>query len=125
MPLEEYLIEIMTDANGDSTDTSEQAILGRLDAVDVVDGDLADNFDLTIAYTNSQGVSKTLLTLTNLTADATYYPRAVVHGETGTPLTGTAGGDRTKPLVAGKVTVTTADGGVTKSGAVILYVDEG
>ena len=125
MPLEEYLIEITTDANGDSTDTSEQAILGHLDAVDVVDGDLADNFDLTLAYVNSQGVTKTLLTLTNLSADATHYPRHVVSGETGTALTGTAGGDRTKPLVAGKVTVTTADGGVTKSGAVILYVDEG
>jgi hypothetical protein len=125
MPLEEYLIEITTDANGDSTDTSEQAILGHLDAVDVVDGDLADNFDLTLAYVNSQGVTKTLLTLTNLSADATYHPRHVVHGETGTALTGTAGGDRTGPLVAGKVTVTTADGGVTKSGAVILYVDEG
>ena len=124
MNLREHLIKITTDANGDSTDTSERSILGHLNAVDVVDGDLADNFDLTLTYVNSQGVTKTLLTLTNLSADATYYPRHVVHGETGTALTGTSGGDRTGPLVAGKVTVTTADGGVTKSGAVILYVAE-
>jgi len=124
MKIREHLIKITTDANGDSADTSERSIFGHLNAVDVVDGDLADNFDLTLTYVNSQGVTKTLLTLTNLSADATYYPRHVLHGETGTALTGTSGGDRTGPLVAGKVTVTTADGGATKSGAVILYVGE-
>ena len=125
MKLQEYLIEITSDASGDSVDTSEGSIFGLLFAVDIVDGTLADDFDITLTYASQQGVTKTLLTLTDLTADATYYPREQVHGNTGSGLT--YDGTRlleTMPLVAGTVTATTADGGNAKSGAVILYVLE-
>jgi hypothetical protein len=123
--LSEHRIGITTDASGDSTDTTVQSIHGLLYAVDVVDGTLVDNFDLTITYTSPDGVSKTLLTLTNLTTDITYYPREQVHGNTGTGLT--LDGTRIAfgpPLVAGVVTCVTAQGGATKTGAIVLHVIE-
>lgn len=125
MKLQEYLIPITTAANGTASGTTERPIFGRLYAVDVVDGTLDDNFDLTITYASPQGVTKTLLTLTNLADDATYLPRHLVHSEAGAALTGTAGGDRDLPIIAGKVTVATAEGGNVKTGAVLLYVLEG
>ena len=120
----EYLITIDVDASGASTDTVGTAIFGQLYAVDVVNGTLANNFDITLSYANSQGVSHTLVTFTNLSADGLYYPRHVVHSEAAAALTGTSGGDRAMPLIAGTVTAVTADGGVSKSGALILYVIE-
>ena len=126
MKLKEYIIEITTDADGDSTDTSESSIFGRLYAVDVVDGTLADNFDITLTYSSGHSaVSKTLLTLTNLSADATYYPREQVHDNAGAGVTYDGSNEIYEmPIVAGLVTATTGDGGATKSGAVVLYILE-
>ena len=126
MKLTDYIIEQTSDASGDSVDTSEEAIYGLLHSVTVVDGDLADNFDITLTYADSYGSAAiTLLTLTNLTADGVYYPREQVHSNAGAGLTY----DATRvvaepPLIHGLVTSTLADGGATKSGKVILHVIE-
>ena len=120
--LKEYIIKATTDGSGDSVDLSEMPVFGRVYAVDLIDGDLADGVDTTFTYVNSQGVTKTLLTLTDWNSDKTLYPREVMHGNTGSALTGTAGGDTTMPIVAGYVTATTAQGGATKSGSYLLYI---
>lgn len=121
--MREIIIPIDVTSGGNSVDKTE-AIFGKLFAVDVVEGTLAANFDILLTYENEQGVTKTLLTLTNLSADKTYYPREVMHGNTGSALTASAGGDYTCPLVAGVITCTTADGGTSMSGAVLLYILE-
>lgn len=121
--MREYKISITSDASGDSVDTTGKGIFGRLYAVDVEDGDLADDFDITLTYASPNGVTKTLLTLTDLSADATYYPREQVHDNAGAGLT--LDGTRVAfdlPMVAGIVTATTGDGGATKSGSITLYV---
>lgn len=122
--MQEYRIGVVTDASGDSTDYTECPVFGRLIMVHINDGDLVDNWDMTFSYTNSVGDTITLLTLTNKSADTTVYPREQVHGNTGTGLT--LDGTRLMvepPIVAGAVKVVTSDGGVTKSGSILLYIE--
>lgn len=117
--IEEYAVSITTDASGDSTDNPEQTIFGLLYAVYVDQGTLSDGAaDITISYTNRLGESVTLLTLTNVTDDKMYYPRELLDDNAGADLSGVYD----PALIAGKVTVTTAQGGNAKSGNVILYV---
>ena len=123
--MREILINQTSDADGDSVDTSESGVYGRLYAVEVVDGDLADNFDITLTYLNSRGGTITLLTLTNLTADAIYYTRHQVSDNAGAGLSYNDESDEPVtdlPLVSGVITSTLADGGATKTGAVILHI---
>ncbi|MBU2099596.1 MAG: hypothetical protein KKD00_12595 [Gammaproteobacteria bacterium] len=125
MTLKEYRIGITTTTGGVATGTTETPVLGKLYAVDMVDGDLADGVDTTFTYTNPEGVSKTLLTLTDWNSDRTYYPRDQVHGNDGAALT--LDGTRIAydlPLVAGKITATVAQGGSEKSGVFLLYIEE-
>jgi len=77
--------------------------------------------DVTIATVNAP--IKTILTITDSATDAWYYPRHLVHGETGTALTGTAGGDRTPIPVDDHIKVTIAQGDAVANGlvATILY----
>lgn len=73
--------------------------------------------DVTIATVNAP--VKTLLTTTDTATDGWYYPRYVVNGETGTALTGTAGGDRTKHPLDDYVKVTVVQG---NAGSVVAYL---
>jgi hypothetical protein len=53
-----------------------------------------------------------------------FYPRDLVHAVAdGAALTGTAGGDRTMPILAGVLKVTVASGGNAKSGKLIIYYE--
>ena len=125
MKLREYSLTQTSDDSGDSVDVFAEPIFGVLETVAIVDGDLADNFDITLTYVNSGIGTITLFAKANSTADAMFYPRELVNATAdGAALTGTAGGDRTKPVIAGYVTSTLADGGDTKTGSVILYVWE-
>lgn len=100
------------------------AVFGKLYAVEWVDGTLVDGVDAVLTVTNRESaVNKTLLTLTDANNDAFYYPRDLVHDATGTALTGTAGGDRTLPLVDGVLSLAIADGGATKTGGCIVYLE--
>lgn len=118
---------ITTAADGSATVNGEVALPGaKIYSVEVVIGTLTNAAaDITLSDESGiGGVSKTLLTLTNITANATYYPRALVHDATGTALTGTAGGDRTKYLVTGKLRVTVAQGGNVTSGSVHVWYEK-
>lgn len=112
-----------TDASGDLTVNGSRAILGRLIAVQAVKGTLDNGADLTISTQGADG-SKTLLTITNLAAAALYYPRDLVHTEAGAAMTGTAGGDRTMPLLDGTPRLVIAQGGNAAVGGVVLYFEE-
>lgn len=123
MALRKYKFGITTAADGTATVTGP-SVLGELYAVQVLIGTLTNGAaDITLATVNSDAAA-TLLTLTNITANALYYPRHLVHGETGTALTGTAGGDRCEPLLCGNIRVTVAGGGNATSGAVIVFWEE-
>jgi len=125
MLLKEHKISITTDASGDSTDYPEQTVSGVLYAVSVSNGTLAATADLTLSFTDAAGINYTLLTLTNVSGDAIYYPRHQVHNNTGTGLTleGTQI-NAAPPIVVGQVKCVTAQGGSAKSGAVLVYVIE-
>ena len=100
------------------------AVFGRLYAVQLIIGTLAATTDVIIS-TQGHESSKTLLTLTDQSADALYYPRDLVHSEAGAALTGTSGGDRTLPLMAGVPRMAIAQGGAAGVGGIILFYLEG
>ena len=125
MKLKEYRLYGAVDASGDGTFTSESSVFGLLYAVQWIDGTLADNNTAVLSSINSEA-AETLLTLGagEGDADVKYYPRALVCDNAATALTGTAGGDRVCPVVAGKLQLVIASGGVSTSGGCICYILE-
>jgi len=126
MKLREYRLYGAVDASGDGTFKSTSPAFGLLYAVQWIDGTLADNNTAVLSSTNSES-AETLLTLGagEGDADVKYYPRALVCDASATALTGTAGGDRVMPVVAGTLQLVIAAGGVSTSGGCIVYVMEG
>lgn len=119
-------LTITTDAGGDATVNDTLSILGKLFAVEWVQGTLAATSDVTLTVQGGEsGVAQTLLTLTNQAANALFYPRHLVHGETGTALTGTAGGDREMPAINGTLRVVVAQGGATAAGSIVISYEPG
>lgn len=123
MRMREVRITIATSAGGAFTSAiAESAVNGYLYAIETVGGTLDAGTDWTFTVTQtSSGVDMTLLTLTDSNANAMYYPRVAVHGNTGTALTATAGGDRTLQYCSGLPKLVIAQGGATKAGVAILY----
>ena len=122
------IILIGTTNSGGATITSTETVKGFLYKVKWVDGDLADAVTAVLSVVETpEGVDETLLTLSNpdANADKNYYPRDVVHKADGSALTGTAGGDRIKPLVVGKLKLVIASGGSAKTGGAHVYILEG
>lgn len=121
MELKKMRIDVTTDASGNAT-IYGNSIMGILQAVQIVQGTLADGAaDITIKA-ESAGLEQTVLALTNVADSAIYYPRVV----------GNKPGDGTElkadgyyvsglMLLAGRVKVVVAQGGNKTSGAVILY----
>lgn len=122
MKLKEMRLYGTTSALGALTVNGPRAVFGRLYAVRWVDTAL----DACTGTISTQGheASATLLTLTSVNATATYYPRDLVHDATGSALTGTSGGDRTLPLMAGIPRLVIASGGATVAGGCILFYFE-
>ena len=113
-------LSVTTDADGAATAQATTPVLGYLEAVEWVDGSLADGVDATVSVVStSSGIDQTLLTLTNANDDAMYYPRAIVHDATG----GTVAGEYTEYLVDGYLKLTVAQGGSVKAGNAIIYVE--
>lgn len=133
MPAERQCRELRligaTDASGDLTVNATEAIFGRLESIEWIDGDLDNGVNAVISLQSTpSGVAQTLLTLTNPAADndAIFLPRVVVHDLSGAALTGTSGGDREMPIVAGIPRLVITSGGDTKTGGCILryYVEK-
>lgn len=116
-------LSMTTDTAGAATTTGE-SVLGKLYAVEYQPGDIATG--ATITLTAESDSTKPLLTKASAgTSNAYFYPRDLVHGVAdGAALTGTAGGDRTCPLVNGRLKVVVASGGSVKTGKVIFYIED-
>jgi hypothetical protein len=122
--MKDMRLSYTTDGDGAATVYGERAITGRLYAVLYLPGTTDTDADLTL--TCEGAAAKPLLTKANAgTADAWFYPRDLVHGvENGATLTGTSGGDRVCPLLAGVPKLAVAQGAAGKSGAVVLFYED-
>jgi hypothetical protein len=96
-------------------------------AVEWVDTDFDAGVDATLTVTSTpSGIDRTLLTLTDADAEATYYVRENAHGNTGTAWA--EGADKTatrvKPIVDGKLKLVVAQGGNAKTGKMLVYLEK-
>lgn len=109
-----------TNSSGDKVLQSTQAVNGLLFGIHEAKGSLVDGVDMTLTVVNSN-FTKTILTLTNANTDHTeYFPRCNTSGPTGT-----ANSDNMLPHpVVGKLQLTIAQGGDTKTGGLYAYVVE-
>lgn len=111
-----------TDGSGALTVNASRSLTGQLYAVEWVVGTFATGVDAVLSeQSRIGGVARTLLTLTDANANAIYYPRYLVHGETGTALTGTSGGDRVMAYLMGVPRLVVAQGGDAKTGSCIVW----
>ena len=123
--LKEAILVGTTSTAGAATINDTRATLGKLYAVEWIDGTLSDGVDAVLTCQNTaSGVAQTLLTLTDANDDKPYYPRDVVHDLTGGALTGTSGGDREMPVINGVLRLVIASGGSEKTGGCIVYFYE-
>jgi len=114
-----------TSAGGALSVEGEAAVCGELVAVVWIDGTFDNNVTAVISTIDHEGAS-TLLTIGAGEGDndEIFYPREIVHDMAADVLTGTAGGDRVKPLAVGTPKLVVAAGGNAKSGGCILYIKD-
>lgn len=116
---EAIYIPVTTDSGGAASETKATDVNGFIYAIDLKLGTLASGAaDVTVSVTNTpDGVDRTLLTLTNVAANARYFPRELEDDNAGADAT-----NRLMNLAVGRLKVVVAQGGDTKSGAVTVYV---
>jgi hypothetical protein len=117
--MRDVALSVTTNADGDGTGWGERAT-GLLYAVRWNQGTLENTTDAVLGYVNSDGDVVTLLTLTDVTASALYYPRHQCHGATGAALSGIYD----PPLVSGQLKLVVAQGGDTLSGGCTAIVED-
>lgn len=119
MNMQDVKLTVNTDGSGAGQSTSTKPLFGYLEAVQWVDGTLADGVDATLTVVSTaSGIDQTLLTLTNANDDMMYYPRAIIHDSTG----GTVATEYTKFLIDGYLRLSVVQGGSAKAGNAIVYV---
>jgi hypothetical protein len=111
---------------GTATTLDSMSILGELCAVLYVPGTIDTGATLVLTCEGFQGASKPLLTkATAGTAAVWFYPRDLVHAVAdGAALTGSAGGDRTEPILDGVLKATISSGANSKTGYVVVYYED-
>lgn len=109
-------INATTDASGDVTATSEK-VVGRVYAVQLVDGDLADGVDITLT-SEEVNLSVPILVKADFNTDQMVYPRVFVSLNTN----GSALTVYDLPVCNGALKAVLAQGGNAKSGSVIVYI---
>lgn len=121
--MKKQTITVTTIADGSGSAVGH-TVFGELCAVEYRPGTLATG--ATIVLTCEGAGSKPLLTKANAgTAVAWFYPRDLVHAVAdGAALTGTSGGDRTEPILAGVLKIAVTSGGNVKTGNVIFYYED-
>lgn len=114
--------DITTNSGGAFSETEPPSSSGPyfLEAVEWIDGTLADGVDAVLSISALSGVDKALLTLTNANDDAWYYPRVIADGVTGSDLTGWYA----KQIVDGPLKLAVTDGGNVASGKCIVYLSK-
>lgn len=116
--MEVIRIDLTTNSSGAITVTDNRKVFGKLHAVQLVDGDFADGVDLTLTC-ETPDLSIPLLTIANFNTDQILYPRVLQNLNTD----GSALSTHDKPLVAGQIKAVIAQGGDTKTGAVICFIE--
>lgn len=119
--LTRHVVSVTTDASGDATAYTDVAN-GFIHSIRYVKTDLDNGSDFTITAESSGAA---VLTATNVSASATYYPRAAtVDTSNAASLYAAAGqavNDRI-PVANERVKIVVAQGGNTKTGAFHVYV---
>lgn len=124
--MKEIILKLSTgEADGAATAIGS-AVLGKLYAIAYQPGTIDTGATLTVTCDGPNASSKPLLTKSSAgTSNAWYYPRDLVHAVAdGSDLTGTSGGDRALPLLAGAPKAVIASGGNSKVGYCILYYED-
>jgi hypothetical protein len=113
-------------SDGTATTLAPSGVLGELYAILYVPGTIATGATVTVTCVGIDGSSKPLLTKASAgTSNTWYYPRDLVNAVAdGAALTGTAGGDRCYPILAGVVKVAIASGGNSKAGKLVVYYED-
>jgi hypothetical protein len=110
-------LDFTTDGSGAATVTAEDTYIGTLYAIQMIDGTLDDGVDITLTCEQGE-LSIPLLVAADWNTDKMIYPRVLQNLNTdGTALT-----SHTEPMICGKPKAVIAQGGATKTGAVILYI---
>ena len=130
MSLKRQLFPITTIADGSatvgqSTVTAKPAIIGELCCIKYAPGTIDTGASITVTCVSGDGSAKPLLTKTSAgTATTWYYPRDLQHAVAdGAALTGSAGGDRTEPILDGQIKIVVASGGNVLTGSVTVYYE--
>jgi hypothetical protein len=113
-----------TDSAGDLIVTADLPVVGLLHSVEWIDGSFAVGVDAVLSLDrDNDAVDITLLTLTNANADKVYYTRYLASDDAGADLDTAGDATYTKGFVSGKLKLVVSDGGDTKSGGCIVYVE--
>jgi hypothetical protein len=125
--MKDTVLKLTTVAATGAVTVKGEAVLGELHAILYVPGTLDTGAGIVVTCESFQGASKPLLTKTSLgTAALWFYPRDIVHAVAdGSVLTGSAGGDRACPILAGNIQVVVSSGGATPlTGYVVVYYED-
>lgn len=124
MGINRVILTLATDGDGAETEYSE-IVMGKLYAIEYQPGTIDTGATVTVTCENGV-TSHALLTKASAgTANTIYYPRDLVHAVAdGAALTGTSGGDRALPVLAGRIKCVIASGAATKTGKLIVYFEE-
>lgn len=124
--MKEVILKLETHASTGAASTSgTYAVFGELYAILYVPGSIDTGATLTVTCEGFQGASKPLLTKASAgTSNVWFYPRDLVNAVAdGAALTGTAGGDRCEPILAGVPKATITSGANSKTGYCVLYYE--
>lgn len=114
------IFSITTDASGDYVGEKVVKTPSRLIAAQWVDGDLVDGVRFILDHTDftPRDTARRLMDVDDANADALYYPKVTGDTAAGVEITDAY----ESPLVHGTLTLTVEDGGDTKSGSLVLYL---
>lgn len=125
MSLTEMRIPFTTDGDGDAVVYGERSVFAKVFAVFYDRGDVVTGADIDITAINGSLVTENILETTDVgVSDLIIYPRRLVQNNAGGDLTGAKGGDREMYFLNGTPQVTVDEGGATKSGAIVLILEE-
>lgn len=119
-----HRFDIAVDASGDFTETTTRSFNGYIVKVGYSDGDLADGIDLTITASGEGLTATEILTDAAANDDKVYYPLVVSHDNTSGAALATAANIWQRIHVSGTITCLVANGGVSKSGVAVVWVEE-
>jgi len=122
--MKKVYVKATTAADGSAAVTAVNWITGKLVAIAYLPGTI--DTGATITITCEGPFTKPLLTkATAGTSNLIFYPRDLQHAVSdGAALTGSAGGDRTQPMLDGRIKLAVASGGNVLTGAIIVYYED-